>query len=198
MCRRQRKLKRNYRPKMRKITEIFVPFNRVTVLSDSYGQLQNHVEETTIRRQVKNTSSGLRFANYIIDIIGYQILLSVIGYAYDLIINLTSANYPISRTATFVHTIVIILLYPGYYIFFEFLWQRTPAKFITNSIVIDEFAGKPTLRQVILRSFIRIVPFEPFSYLGNSERGWHDKWSETWVVPVSELQELKKLQQEAI
>jgi len=35
------------------------------------------------------------------------------------------------------------------------------------------------------------VPFEILSCL--SDRGWHDRWSDTYVVPDEEYDKLKKL-----
>ena len=56
--------------------------------------------------------------------------------------------------------------------------------------MINEYAKKPDSVTIILRSIIRIVPFEAFSCLG--ERGGHDMWSKTFVVSKKELAHLKK------
>ena len=59
-------------------------------------------------------------------------------------------------------------------------------KMITGTIVVTEDGQKPSFGQILGRSFARIVPFEPFSFLGNDASGWHDKWSETKVILKSE------------
>jgi uncharacterized RDD family membrane protein YckC len=72
--------------------------------------------------------------------------------------------------------------------------KKTPGKFLTKTVVIDEYANKPDFGTLLLRSFARLVPFEPFSCWGDTySRGWHDKWSNTWVVKEEERDELKKL-----
>jgi len=41
------------------------------------------------------------------------------------------------------------------------------------------------------------VPFEVFSCTADKySHGWHDRWTDTWVVPDEELATIKKLQQE--
>lgn len=70
-----------------------------------------------------------------------------------------------------------------YYIFFEGLLSRTPGKFITRTKVIMKDGSKPDLGQIILRTLIRLIPFEIFSFIGKNPLGWHDKWSNTMVVP---------------
>ena len=69
--------------------------------------------------------------------------------------------------------------------------QRTIGKFATKSVVINEYAQKPSNEQLIGRSFARLVPFEAFSCL--ADRGWHDTWSKTYVVTEKERDELQRL-----
>jgi hypothetical protein len=46
--------------------------------------------------------------------------------------------------------------------------------------------GIPTRGQIVKRSLIRLIPFEPFSFLFRKQAiGWHDKWSDTRVVLVN-------------
>ena len=42
---------------------------------------------------------------------------------------------------------------------------------------------RSSLKQVFLRTLIRLIPFEAFSFLGGS-KGWHDEWSGTKVIRV--------------
>ena len=77
---------------------------------------------------------------------------------------------------------------------FEYFFQKTPGKFLTKTKVIDAYGNRPEIGPLILRSIIRMVPFEALSCL--SDRGWHDTWSETFVVPDKEAKKLKELQAE--
>lgn len=70
-----------------------------------------------------------------------------------------------------------------YYVIFESIWSKTPAKFITKTKVITEYGEKPNLKTIFVRTLIRNVPFEAFSFLGSQHpRGWHDRWSKTIVI----------------
>jgi hypothetical protein len=68
-----------------------------------------------------------------------------------------------------------------YYFLFETILQRTPSKFITKTKVVTENLTRPNILSTLMRSLIRIVPFEPFSIF--TEKGlWHDNWSKTYVI----------------
>jgi hypothetical protein len=58
--------------------------------------------------------------------------------------------------------------------------------------VIDEYGNKPDFEKLIIRSLIRLVPFEIFS-CWFSDRGWHDRWSDTFVVSDQEYEKLQIL-----
>lgn len=69
-----------------------------------------------------------------------------------------------------------------YYLFFEVLFGRTPGKWLTSTGVVDLDGERPRPRQILIRSLARLVPLEPFSFLGASPSGLHDRWSRTRVV----------------
>ena len=103
----------------------------------------------------------------------------------------------VGLTIEFISSISGLLLYPFLYFICEYYWQQTPGKYFTQTIVINEYAEKPNVRQVALRSFVRLVPFEAFSCIGDVySHGWHDRWSDTFVVKKEELKKLKELQKE--
>lgn len=68
----------------------------------------------------------------------------------------------------------------AYYIGFEIAAGKTLGKFITKTRVIRVDGGRPSAAQIIGRTFARLVPFEPFSFLVRGN--WHDAWSGTCVV----------------
>ena len=70
----------------------------------------------------------------------------------------------------------------AYYMVFEGIWQRTPGKMITGTKVITACGDRPDFYSVALRSLVRVIPFEGLTFLGEYVRGWHDRWSETYVV----------------
>ena len=182
---------------MKKITELTEVRLRTIYTKDQYGNRERDAEEYIFSRPVKSISPGPRFVHFIIDVFSFQIILYLISYVFEIIGNATESNTILNLTTGLFSSIVFLLLYPALYTLSEFMWQKTPGKFITKTLVIDEYGNRPELRALILRSFVRIVPFEPFSCYGDKySYGWHDKWSNTWVVTEEELAEIKKLQRE--
>jgi len=181
---------------MKKITELTERRTRTTHLKDSNGNRQRGTEAYIAKRPVKCVSQGPRFGHSIIDGIAFQIVIYTVSYIFELIVNATNVNVTFSLTIALIGSIVLLLLYPAMYAFFEYKWQKTPGKFLTKTIVIDEYGNRPNLRTIILRSLLRLVPFEAFSCLGDNSHGWHDRWSKTWVVTDEELAEIKELQAE--
>ena len=69
-----------------------------------------------------------------------------------------------------------------YFILMEHFFGKTVGKMMTNTRVVTHNGGKPSLGQIIGRSFARLIPFEAFSFLGETGIGWHDSLSKTYVI----------------
>lgn len=116
-----------------------------------------------------DASSGVRFANMLIDNVLYMVICFVLGVVSVVI------EQP---------TLISFLTWPaliGYYLFFESVFDATPGKMITRTRVVRLDGGKPSFGQIFGRTLSRLVPFEALSFLGSSG-GWHDRWSKTRVV----------------
>ena len=83
--------------------------------------------------------------------------------------------------------LVFVLLYPAYYLVFEYYLQQTPGKMMSGTLVIDSEGNKPNFQTFVLRTFIRYIPFEPFSCIGYASCGWHDRWTKTYVIKKEHL-----------
>jgi uncharacterized RDD family membrane protein YckC len=123
---------------------------------------------------------GTRLANFIIDriafsIIGYIVLSGIGGSFLE-----TAAN---NRFIDFIFTAFIAVIY--YTLFEGLTGGRTLGKFITGTRAITRDGDLMDIGKALGRSFCRIVPFEPFSFLGTN--GWHDSWSDTMVVKEKEF-----------
>jgi len=138
---------------------------------DENGYIQRVEEWHRYKVPIKELSSGLRFVNFIVD----TTIVSIVIYVF-----------------IFDSFGIYLLSLLIYYLFSELLFQRTIGKFFTKSIVINEYCEKPDFGSIILRTLIRFVPFEIFSFL-MSNRGWHDIWTKTYVIKVSRLKKLKEL-----
>ena len=68
-----------------------------------------------------------------------------------------------------------------YYVSFEFLTGRTLGKFLTGTRVVSDTGGPPTLGQVAMRSVLRLIPMEAFTFFARGP-GLHDRGSRTRVV----------------
>ncbi len=141
-------------------------------------------------------TKGQRFANYIIDWIVQYILILVLGFALALFAELTGnqsildwlAN--ISKLEDYLITFLVLIIY---YSTIEILTSRSIGKFITNTIVVTENGTKPEKHTIIKRSLSRIVPFDALSFIGETSRGWHDSWTDTYVVKKGALDSKMKL-----
>ena len=77
-----------------------------------------------------------------------------------------------------------MFIYTVYYLVLEATFGWTLAKLITRTRVVDKEGRKPAFMTVLGRSLARSVPLEPFSFLGKTGVGWHDRWSGTRVVSM--------------
>ena len=141
-----------------------------------YAAPRTEVHDVEASSTLQLATKGQRFANLVLDTVFYQLLIFVCAF----VVALTSPSLVlVLQDYSFAFSIAVMLLY---YVGFEAAIGRTPAKAITGTRVVDE-TGKPaSLGQVLGRTFSRIVPFEPFSFLGDPPVGWHDSWSHTRVV----------------
>ena len=182
---------------MTKITELTVQRMRTTHHRDRSGKLVRGQQSYLAKRKVKTVKSGPRFAHFFVDFIVFQIVVTLVQFFFLAIQTIIGHEGILATGLFYFSNIFLILLYPFLYFISEYYWQTTLGKILTKSVVINEYGEKPSMRQIILRSIIRLVPFEPFSCAGDTHSyGWHDSWSETFVVPKDELKLLKELQAE--
>ena len=137
-----------------------------------------------------------RFNNFLLDLVmrffimfGVFIVIVVImmsqGYTEAEIIE---SPERLSKVGQYALGLVVDLIY---FNFFEIIFARTVGKFITKTVVVDEFGRKPTINAILMRSICRAIPFEFLTFIGMPSRGWHDQFSNTYVVQ-QELLDAKK------
>lgn len=160
---------------------------------DIYGNRTKEPYQKDVKREIQLITGWTRFAHYFLD----AIIIGVISFGVSLLFGevLRSTNSTSIRLGgyyyNFIPTIDNIIITVGYYFICEKTMQRTIGKFATNSVVINQYADAPDSGSLLGRSFSRLVPFEAFSCLG--DRGWHDKWSKTYVVSTQERDKLRRL-----
>jgi uncharacterized RDD family membrane protein YckC len=112
--------------------------------------------------ELVDASQSTRFANYFVDVLVQIVIIAVLS--------------------TFGDSGAELLVSVGYFIVFEGFFARTPGKWLTKTRVVTLAGDRPSFGQILGRTLARMVPFEPFSFLGRNRRGWHDRWSNTRVV----------------
>ena len=126
-------------------------------------------------------TTGKRLINFILDRIFAYIgawIIMLVGILIGFLVSSHGIVY-----AIFVIVAALFYLF-GYYVLFEAVWQRTPAKWITRTKVVKSDGSKPKVLRILGRTLCRSIPFEAFSFLfGSNPVGWHDDLSHTLVVP---------------
>ncbi len=139
-------------------------------------------------------SHGKRFVNVLVDGIILSIINNFISailipqpeLAYDPVFESYTYNVEPDWNMMVLSFIVSILFQVLAYTVMEHNLQgRSIAKFMTRTKVLSEDHTTPTFRQIHIRSWCRLIPFEAFSFLGKKPTGWHDTISKTIVVDES-------------
>jgi uncharacterized RDD family membrane protein YckC len=122
-------------------------------------------------------SSGKRFLNYILDLVFFYIAYFALLVLFGILVKITGGVLTEKQL-----TVLALILYPSYYITTEAIFGRTIAKFITGTVVVNEYGEKPKFSVILKRNLCRFIPFD-------GSRGWHDSISGTYVVNKKDLDE---------
>lgn len=141
-------------------------------------------------------STGVRFANYIIDVIFIYLII----FLLTAILSIITVFFDSYEFVDWIQTmsdlegyLVFIMIMLTYFITFETLTSRSLAKYITGTIVVMEGGSKPDLTVITKRSLSRLIPFDALSFFASDARGWHDSISDTYVVSKKGLETKIKL-----
>lgn len=131
-------------------------------------------------------SKGKRVANYLIDmVVCYVIFFTIIVVIEIFLMAENPESTFLSELENDDSLGVNLLLTLGYAVYMCLIEVITKgmsiAKYITGTQVYYKDGNAPTLIESLRRNITRIVPFDGLSFLG-SYRGWHDRWSDTYVV----------------
>ena len=146
------------------------------------------LDSQSISRDYEIASKGKRFTNYIIDVIGYYILsLLVGGVIGGILIMEGNEDILLSEEAsigvTLMEYLIGLIVVLVYYTMSEYFMKgKTIGKFITRTRTVTINNERMDFGTTLKRSLCRVVPFEPFSFLGDKPTGWHDTWTDTKVI----------------
>lgn len=151
----------------------------------------------TIPQEVLANKSQ-RFFNFCIDYLVRIIILLGIGVLLGLSDQFFMTDYVASleNINRLQEIFIELLLVSVYYLLMEILTSRSIGKYITGTMVVDQYGNKPSSQHIALRTLCRFIPFDPLSFLGTDGKGWHDQWSKTLVVDVKKFHEDKRRRHE--
>lgn len=112
-------------------------------------------------------SKGTRIANYAID---------------SSIITIAASFFEVAFQSSIHHFVFYVPIYLSYYILLESITGQTIGKMATNTIVVNRMNQKPSTRQIVFRTLLRLNPFDAYSYLFGKEQGGHDLISKTRLI----------------
>jgi uncharacterized RDD family membrane protein YckC len=126
-------------------------------------------------------TAGIRFVNYIIDVIAFYALIFGASLLYFTALYNQTGSLDEDEVGDGMSYLIALVVIVGYYTVLEGATKgRTLGKLATGTVVVKEDGSPITFKDAFLRSLSRLVPFEPFSALGG--RPWHDSWTNTMVV----------------
>lgn len=124
---------------------------------------------------MKTADKGARLGNVIVDTILVLIFMQLLSIILYLIPEDVAEDYIIA------FSIYPAVAYVGYHFFFEYVLGKTPGKFLTRTKVVDERGNKPLVGRLLIRTVLRLVPYDTVSFLFGFI-GLHDSISKTFVV----------------
>ena len=138
-----------------------------------------------IEPQLVQANSGKRLANYFIDLILFYILFFIGGMILAVVSPESLENDTLFSDNVFLDRLLSLLIFGVYMSFVEGIFKgRTLGKLITGTKAVNADGSAISFVTALGRGFSRMVPFEPFSALGNPPYPWHDKWTNTYVIDV--------------
>ena len=151
---------------------------------ESSGMHATDAEQTVGGRAV--ASQNRRFVNFLIDNVIVRILAFMGGLAVGASMAAASGGqippselWKVEAVGMLVGLVIVLL----YYVLMEAVFGVTIGKLVTGTKVLSSDGNSPGIGQIVGRSFARMIPFEPFSFVfGDKTTGWHDSLSGTRVV----------------
>jgi uncharacterized RDD family membrane protein YckC len=116
----------------------------------------------------------IRFTNFVIDLFVYFLLVLAVAYFLSPFFERQMLRW------------LLIAFYYLYYFLLELALGQTVGKMVTKTKVVSVEGKELSVRSILVRTFLRIVPVDIFSYLF-SEKGFHDQYSGTMLIKKIEL-----------
>jgi uncharacterized RDD family membrane protein YckC len=137
---------------------------------------QNNLLTEFEQPALEYASTGQRFANYLIDVIVYYILVVIVTVPTGIMSGMVYGG-----AALGMYYLIAFGVFFGYYTLLEGAKGKTIGKMVTKTKTVMANGEPVTYGKAFMRTLCRIVPFEFISaFIGPLM--WHDKWVDTMVV----------------
>lgn len=132
----------------------------------------------------ERASTGKRFANYVIDILIFYILMFGVGVLIALTAPSVIDAIPEDDSGfALLDRLISLAIYGLYMSIVEALFKgKSLGKLITKTRAVNLDGTRISTATAFKRGFSRAVPFCVFSAFGNPCDPWHDRWNDTMVV----------------
>lgn len=138
------------------------------------------IQQTERSTKITDTPKWQRFFHFLIDTVVMGLILNSLLFRIFETHLKHSEFFQSNMNNKFTILLVIMIFRFLYYPFYEIVFGKSPAKFLTESRLVSSKAEKPSASSVFTRTLCRNIPFNPFSFLWYT--GWHDSLSQTYVV----------------
>lgn len=130
----------------------------------------------------EKASIGERFLNYLLDTFFVVLIFSpyIFGLSKSIEYRDSIREFGAEIGESTVFLIFIAIGRLIYYLLSEGLFHVSPSKTLTETQVYSTTESNLNFTTVLGRTFIRLIPFEAFSFFGKN--GWHDELSNTTVL----------------
>ena len=141
--------------------------------------------ETT---HIVQAGTGKRFANYIIDVIVFYIVVFFLAMVIAMVDpSLLSWMEATDAGTNLLSSLISLLLYGIIMGITEAITGgRSLGKLITGTRAVNADGSPVSMQTAFWRGLCRAVPFEAFSALGAPSYPWHDKWTNTYVIDIKQ------------
>lgn len=148
-------------------------------------ETESHLSEFLhVDADYERVSHMKRLGNYIVDIIGFYILIILfglfMGYVFPSFFEEINFDDPVIGLWD---RLITLLFYALYMSISETIFKgRSLGKFVTGTRAVNVDGSQITAKTAFLRGLSRAVPFVVFSAFGSPSNPWQDKWTDTMVV----------------
>lgn len=143
---------------------------------------QSQVDLLDIEVNYIRASAGKRFGNYIIDIIFFYVVFTVIVFLLALFMP-ESINYLLVNSSEWAIQLIALIFYSILLSAIEALFNgKTLGKLLTGTRAVNLDGSSISVSTAFKRGFSRALPFCGFSALGSPCNPWQDSWTDTMVI----------------